>query len=204
VPTPTWNVKRDAFLNGLDEVLKSLPSLTTVPVEKLQEAQAKYRAALDEIGGKEKETTVLLSKIADLEKCKNKDEANAVARKYSTTQEQFEKLVQGAKGTLEKVKQITAAALFAEQAGHPCFPGDGEWPEAMNALEIQEITRESNRVYPRFEHIRVSRAQAALRELDEFLKAEVNAEFLFKLEQELEFPPSIANKEFWHRYLRYV
>lgn len=204
VGTDAWGLQRDVFLAGLGEMIKSLPSPKLVSADKLGEAQSGYQGAIAKIGEKEKEAAVLKQQIADLEKCKDKDEGNAIARKYSTTQEQFEKLVQSAKGALEKVKQITAAALFAEHAGHPCFPADGEWPETMNALQIQEITRQLDRVYPRLEHIRVSRAQAALQELDEFLKAELNAEFLFKLEQDLEFPPNIANKEFWHRYLRYV
>lgn len=204
VGTDAWGLQRDVFLAGLGELIKSLPAPKLVSADKLGEAQNKYQGAIAKIGEKEKEAALLKQQIADLEKCKDKDEGNAVARKYSTTQEQFEKLVQNAKGALERVKQITAAALFAEQGDHPCFPADGDWPEAMNALEIQEIKREMDRVYPRLEHIRVSRAQAALQELDEFLKSEVNAEFLFKLEQDLEFPPNVANKEFWHRYLRYV
>jgi len=204
VGTDAWGLQRDVFLAGLSELIKSLPAPKLVSADKLDEAQNKYQGAIAKIGEKEKEAALLKQQIADLEQCKDKDEGNAVARKYSTTQEQFEKLVQNAKGALEKVKQITAAAVFAEQAGHPCFPADGEWPEALNALQIQEITREGDRVYPRLEHIRVSKAQTALQELDGFLKAEANAEFLFKLEQDLEFPPNIANKEFWHRYLRYV
>ena len=204
VGTDAWGLQRDVFLAGLGELIKSLPAPKVVPADKLKEAQDKYQGAIIKIGEKEKEAAVLKQQIADLEKCKDKDEGNAVARKYSTTQEQFEKLVQSAKNALGKVHQITATALFAEQAGNPCFPGDGEWPEAMNALQIQEVEREGDRLSPRFEHIRVSRAQTALQELTDFLKADANAEFLSKLEQDLEFPPNVANKEFWHRYLRYV
>ena len=189
VGTDAWSLQRDVFLAGLGELIKVLPAPKLVSADKLNEAQTKYQGAIAKISEKEKEAAMLKQQIADLEKCKDKDEGNAVARKYSTAQEQFEKLVQSAKGALEKVKQITAAALFAEQAGHPCFPGDGEWPEAMNALEIQEIKREMDRVYPRLEHIRVSRAQAALQELDEFLKAEVNAEFFIQTRTRIRISP---------------
>jgi len=121
VGTDAWGLQRDVFLAGLGELIKSLPAPKVVPADKLKEAQDKYQGAIIKIGEKEKEAAVLKQQIADLEKCKDKDEGNAVARKYSTTQEQFEKLVQSAKNALGKVHQITATALFAEQAGHPCF-----------------------------------------------------------------------------------
>jgi len=107
VPTSTWSVKRDAFLNGLDELLKSLPGPTSVSADRLREAQDQYQVALKEIAKKENEVNSLKHRVADLEKCKDKAQVRAADRDHSSSHERFEKLVDAAKTALRKLRTAT-------------------------------------------------------------------------------------------------
>jgi hypothetical protein len=213
VPTPTWNVKRDAFLHGLDEVLKALPGLTNVPVEKLKEAQEKYQAALDEIGIKEKEARGLKDKIVDLEKCKDKDEVNAVARKYSSADEEFGRVCDAAKSAVSKLQHATRVAFYWKLRGDEGFePEDADDREAVRTAEsFEEIFSNSffeasnAKIYkPDPAHPRVAKAEKALQELQNFLNDPKDKEFVKRFEDEYQFPASLGNRDFWRKFLTYV
>lgn len=213
VPTPTWNVKRDAFLNGLDEVLKTLPSPSSVPVERLKEAQEKYQAALSEIGTKEKEAQGLKERIADLEKCKDKDEVSNVVRKYSSAEEEFERLCTAAQSALTKLQHATRVALFWQLRGQDFKPDDkDEWEAVRTAESFEEIyagggmflggSRDSYE--PATRHPRVAKAKEALDELASFLSNTKEEGFVERFEDQHQFPASLENRDFWRKFLAYV
>ncbi len=213
VPTPTWNVKRDGFLNGLNEVLKALPGPTNVPVEKLREVQDKYQAALEEIGVKEKEAKSLKDKITDLEKCKDKDEVNDIARRYSSADEEFERICGAAKSAVSKLQHATRVAFYWKLRGDEGFePEDAEDREAVRTAEsFEEVYSNSffetskDRIYkPATTHPRVAKAENALQELQNFLNDPKDKDFVKHFEDEYQFPASLGNKDFWRKFLAYV
>lgn len=213
VPTPTWNVKRDAFLNGLNEVLKALPGLTNVPVEKLKDAEEKYAAALEEIGRKEREAKVLIERISDLEKCKDKEQVNAVARKFSNTDEEFGRLCRAAKSAISKLQHATRVSFYWKLRGDEGFePEDDDDREAVRTAEsFEEIYSNSffetsnARIYkPATAHPRVAKAENALQELQNFLNDPKDKGFVERFEDEYQFPASIGNRDFWRKFLAYV
>jgi hypothetical protein len=205
VPTATWTVKRDAFQGGLDEIIKSLERPGLVSAEELKAAKESYLAAMAEIGNKEKETKALKAQIADLEKCKDREQVNAVNRKYSSDQEQFEKLVGTAKTALQKIGKATAKAVFCDLRGECSFwEGEDEWYYVEEASQLQEIEifhEQNSFCKPKADHIRVKKAQDALRDLDVFFKDESHYDFVAKLEEQFEFPINLGNKEFWGKIL---
>ncbi len=115
VPTATWSVKRDAFLGGLDAVLKSLPGPVSVSAKRLKEAEEKYQAALTEIGDNEKAIRRLKDQIADLEKCKDREQVKVIDRNYSSHQKQFESLIEEARTALDKLCKATRSAMFFQE-----------------------------------------------------------------------------------------
>src|SRR2546430_12943506 len=82
VPTETWNVKRDVFLNDIKDILTSLPKPSLVSSEELAKAQEQYKTAVGEISTKDKEAQKLKEQIADLKKLKDKEQVDAVVRAY--------------------------------------------------------------------------------------------------------------------------
>jgi len=206
VPTATWTVKRDAFLAGLDDVIQTLEKPSVVSAAELKASKEQYQAALAEVGIKEKEAKVLKAQIADLEKCKDKEQVKAVNRTYSNEQEEFVKLVEGAKATLQKIRRATAKTLFCEERGDRfVWEGDGEWDdvrEAEQLLELEVVQDYNRYCKSRAEHIRVAKAKDSLKEIADFLKDERHIDFTAKLEEEHQFPISLSNKEFWHHVLQ--
>lgn len=208
VPTATWNVKRDSFLLGLDELLKALPRPTIVPAEKLKDAQDQYQAALTEIGVRDRDIQSLKSKICDLEKCKDAAQVKTVARKYSSADDNFTQLCRAAAATLDKLRKATRCALyweFREEKYHPS--GDYEWDEVREAESVEEVRvveSEDVHVSSRTEHPRVAKAENALRELDDFLHRPGDSLFADRFKDEHDFPASIGNKDFWGEFLANV
>jgi hypothetical protein len=202
VPTATWTVKRDAFLDGLGEVLGSLEGPTIVPAEMLKAAEERYQAAMTEISIKNKAIEALNNQIHDLEKCKDAEQVKALDRKYSSSQEQFDNLVDAAKTALSKISGVTTSAIFCELRGESCQWSDSlNWGQVHDAKQNQEIDADQNFCTPRKQHIRVGRAQIALSELSRFLENDSNCEFVAKLEKENDLPITLKNREFWQRFL---
>ncbi len=206
VPTATWNVKRDAFLNGLDDVIESLPAPISVPPEKLKDAQNNYQAALEDIGKKEKQIETMKAQVADLEKCKDKEQVGTVARKYSTENEVFEELCTKAQSALSKLQVATRVAMFWTTRGDNYIPKDQyEWDQVRVAAAVDEVCPEEDCCYLNEDHPRVSKALDALSELREFVDdledAESESEFERRFEEENDFPLSLSNKDFWNEFL---
>src|SRR5208283_4032106 len=167
VPTPTWNVKRDAFLKALDSVLMSLPVLGHVTAEKFKEAQEQYQAALAEIAAKGDEVDKLKAHIEDLKKCKDAVQVKKVTKKYSSGEKQFEELCKVTVKALANIQNATVAALFYENRGEDYFPKDEDkWDAVREADDIEEIEVIEHFCKPRDEHPRVKRAKTAIQDLN--------------------------------------
>jgi len=204
VKTARWNVKRDLFLKELPQVLAKLPKPTQVPADKLLEAEQKYDEALKELEADEEKISALNAQIAELKKCKDAVQVKAVTQKYSTSEKEFGGLQQKAQRALEKLQRATRVTLFRELRGDGYFPeGDEEWRDATaaEAVEQVKIHHGENSVASRDDHPRVREAEAALRELKNFLQDEKHANFVIGLEKEQKFPISVSNKDFWNAFL---
>lgn len=207
VPTPTWSVKRDAFLRGLDHLIESLTGPTHVPLEKLKEAEGKYQAALEDIGNKEKEIRALKAQISDLERCKNRDDVNAVVRKYSTADELFGQLCSEAETALDKLQRATRVALYWDMRGDSYVPRHREeWDDVREADAVQEVSMliDQERCDLNSDHPRVRKATKALRLLQKFLHDPKNEKCLERLEEKYDFTFSLDNKDFWAEFLNPV
>ena len=207
VPTPTWNVKRDAFLKGLDDVIKSLLAPTHVPFEKLKAAEDKYQAALEDIGDKEKEIKALKAQISDLERCKNRDEVNAVGKKYSTADEVFKQLCSEAETALDKLQRATQVALYWDMRGDSYVPRHREeWDDVREADAVQEVSMlvDEGRCDLNSDHPRIRKARKALSRLQQFLHDPKNEKPIERLEEQYDFTFSLGSKDFWAKFLTSV
>jgi hypothetical protein len=202
LPTATWNTKRDAFLGRLPRILKSLPSPEMVRRTELKEAQAQYQSALKEIQNKDEQIETLNAKISELEECKDSTDVKKVRRKYSSSDEEFEKLCHDAKRALSKVASATAEAIYWDRRGERYVPADqSEWTDAHEAEAIQEISVDERGCEPDSAHPRVNKAQDAVNNLDDFLSKLKDHTFFEAFEEEHQFPATVSNKEFWDKFL---
>lgn len=205
VATATWSVKRDAFLTGLDDIIKILPKPKQVPLEKLKEAEERYKAAIRDIGDKEKDIKALKAQISDLEKCKDSDQVSAVMRKYSTDDKVFGGLCAKARSALEGLEDATRVALFWSIRDDNYRPKERhEWDKVQEAETMEEIHFDDDFCYANEDHPRVAKALEALGELQDFLCELKNPEFKKRFERENEFPLSVTNKDFWSKFLTYI
>ena len=213
VGTDAWGLQRDVFLAGLGELMKSLPTPKLVSADKLKEAQDKYQGAIGKIGEKEKEAAVLKQQIADLGKCKDKDEVNAVARKYSSADEEFGRVCDAAKSAVGKLQHATRVAFYWKLRGDEGFqPEDNDdWEAVRTAESFEEIfsnrffAASDSKIYePALRHPRVAKAENALQELQNFLSDPKDKDFVKRFEDEYQFPASLGNRDFWRKFLAYV
>jgi hypothetical protein len=202
LPTATWSTKRDVFLRGLPKILKNLPSPEIVQRTELTSIQKQYQAALEEIQNKEQEIEVLDDKVSDLEKCKDATQVRKVLRKYSSSDEEFERLCEDAKRALRRIKTATVEALFWELRGERYILADSEQlAAAQEAESIKEVSLDEHGCEPDTSHPRVSKAEDAVNDLKHFLSKLKDDDFFEAFEEENQFPADVSNKEFWDKFL---
>lgn len=204
VPTATWNVKRDAFLKNLPKLLGKLPKPTRVSAKELEESKAQYQTVLDELSERETEIEALNARIADLEKCKNKEQVRAVTKKHSKADEVFTQLCETAKRKLTKLNSATCCAMYWERKDNPYRPPfESDWDDAKAAEAVEEVRydEDTGTIRAEYDHPRVADAEAAISEVADFLEDPKNEKYLDQFVEEHDFPTSITNKDFWDTYL---
>ena len=200
--TATWTVKRDAFLGKLPHIVRKLPQPDKVERSVLKETEEKYAASMQEVAAKEEQIANLEEQIADLEKCKDQAQVRKVQRKYSSSDEQFEKLCDDAKRALGKLKSATVEALFWDMRGERYVPREPEdWDAVRDAEAINEVSTDERGCEPNTSHKRVSKAQDAVNDLKHFLDTLKDDKFFESFEEEHDFPATVSNKEFWDELL---
>lgn len=202
VPTDGWDDQKDIFLNGLDALIKGLKKPDLVQRAELEKAHVQYKRSLDTINAKDTEIGKLKAQIAELGKQKDAEAVRAVAAKFSSTDEQFEKLRKAASAALGEVKEATRAAIFWENRGDNYIPeSEGDWDNARAAEAIKEVQEYESYIKPCSDHLRVERAQAAVKRLNTFLDKLKDDDFFQRFEEENDFSADLTNKEFWQRHL---
>lgn len=204
VPTSTWNVKRDSFLEGLPELLAKLPKPSKVSAKQLEAAKSQYQVALDEIKHRDTEIQSLKAHVADLEKCKNKEQVRAISNKYTKADELFSHLCETAKKKLGKLESATCSAIYWARKGNPYRPScESDWDDAKEAEAVEEVRydEDTGTIRVEYDHPRVADAEAAIAEVSDFLENPKNEKYLDQFAEDHKFPASITNKDFWSTYL---
>jgi len=203
--TDGWNDQKDIFLNGLDALIKGLKKPDLVQRAEFERAQGQYKRALDTINAKDGKIGKLNAQIAELKKCKDGAQVEAVTAKYSTSEQQFSKLQQQAQNALKRLERATRVTLYWDMMGeHYSAKGDDEWNEVETAKAENEVTiyqGEDACAVLNEENSRVATAKQALNELNDFLNNDKQREFVDDMTEKLQFPIKLSNKEFWRNFL---
>jgi hypothetical protein len=176
-------------------------------VDKLKTLESTYEAARQELLEKNEEIDSLNAQIKDPEACKDAKQVKAVARKYSSLEEEFEEACDRAASTLAEVCSATRCALHWDSRDESYVPdGNDEWKEAGEAEGIKELVIHGGEgCQPNTCHPRVRRAQEALQELERVVRnARLDAAFCSDLEEEHDFPLDVTSKEFWGKFIAHV
>jgi hypothetical protein len=200
--TDGWNDQKDIFLNGLDALIKGIKKPDLVKREELDTAQAKSKRLLDLITAKDGEVGTLKEQIEALKKLKDKEQVAEVARKYSKSDEEFERLRSLAAKALGKLKTATCAALFWELRGDVFRPQTRDDYENIHAAEADKEIYEAGGCYrPNGERILVQNAESAVRELKNFLHNLKDENFFKIFEEEHEYPADLDVQKLWQNQL---
>jgi hypothetical protein len=202
LPTATWSAKRDVFLRKLPRILKKIPRPNHVDRSELIEAENRYKAALQDIDDRDAQIDVLKEKISELEACKDAAQVRKIQRKFSSTDQEFERLCNEAKRVLGRLERATREALFSAMRGERYNPDDrDDQQDARRAEEFDEISIDERGCAPNSSHPRVGKAEDAVNELDRFLEKLNDPEFAEQFEDQHQFTASIRNREFWDKFL---
>lgn len=196
--TARWEVKRDEFLQRFPDLQKQLLPADRVALEKYQEAEAKYKEALQSLAERNDQIAALNRQIDDLKKCKDAREVIEVSRKYDSVADQFDELVGKYARLTKGLPGVVREALFYTWNSINWNPEQDE--RLADAFERDYIVF-SDGYEANTEHPKVQRAWGALEELSRFLSDDGSVDFLAELEEEVDFPPSLTNRDFWREYL---
>ena len=181
-----------------------LPKEEMIPRSKLDEADAKFDSAMDEIDNKNGEIEQLKLVVKELKKLKNKDQVRNVVRKHSTDQERFDAACAKANDALGNLKSATVMALFHSIRGEVYCPrGEDEWEDARSAALTEEVFNPEDGTLVPGSRKSVVAAQDAIEELSSLIRdlEFEESEFAASFEDENDIPLSIRNKEFWGGFL---
>jgi hypothetical protein len=168
----------------------------------VEKVQGQYTYALESIKKKDGEIGKLKNQISDLEKLKDKEQVREVAKKYSTTTEQFDALCEAVKEAFGPLHQITIETIYRDRRGH-VVPLDSreKSDEAVAAEDVKQVVLDERGCTLNTENQKVWDAKRALDELDTFISNIRDNHFLEEFEAENGYLPDVTDKNFWKDHL---
>jgi len=182
-------------------LIKGLKKPDMVKRAEFEKVQEQYKYALESIKKKDGEIQSSKDQIEDLKKLKDKEQVADVARKYSKSDDEFERLRGIAAKALGKLKSATCAALFWD------LRGDGYQPETSDECDNVHAAEADKEIYgdgvyrPNSELMIVGKAENAVRDLKNFLHGLKDEDFFTRFEEENEYPADIGVQKFWQNQL---
>jgi len=208
-----WEVKRDKFIEGISDYLKSYTPLTRISKEQFESIENKYEEAVEEIKSMEEEIAQKNILLEKLENAKDKDEVKEIIYESIESKEQFEQLVKTAKKNLKPLPSIVCEALYYhfrnERLSWPGFGRDFERDQIQHAIEQDFLEEHDDGVGLVEEDPKISNAINALDEVQRFLyKAEEDEELEEEGQRFFEYymdtyghRPKFTSRRFWETHL---
>jgi hypothetical protein len=208
--TAVWENARRDFLEALPTLLTRIAPTNSVPRTKYEKAVTDYEEARSELRLSGEREAVLKTKIAELERCKDKAEVDAVIQQFSSVPEEFERLCQSAKECAASLCDDTVEAVFHEVAQTEIRPGGFhfDWKGIRTAAQKRELKQDDGIVEVNRDHPKVDRFVNAVEAVRRFITgaesfelADEFEQFAERFEEENDYPLEIESRDFWQDYL---
>lgn len=194
-----WNNRKKTFLEKLPAILKALEKPNTVTrteFNKVAKERNEYKREYEKADG---EIATLQKKLSEVSRLKDKQKVAEALRKFSTDDEQFESLVDGASKQLSTLDRVVREALYQSMKGDEFYPGDDWDDDPRTAEEEGFLTRDEREFAPNKDHPKIKKAYAALKALRKFVQ-EPPEGFAEAYENEHDDTFEFENKNFWRRH----
>jgi TIR domain len=194
-----WNSRKEKFLAELPAILKSLKKpavVTRTEFNKIVAERDEYKREYEKADG---EIAKLQKTFSEVSRLKDKQQVARVRRKFSSADEQFESLVDGASKVVAPLDSVVREALYQSLRGEDFYPGDNWGDDPRSAEENGLLTRDDGEFSPNSSHPKIKKALAALHALRQFVE-EPPEGFDAAYEDEHEDTFDFGNRSFWQRH----
>lgn len=201
VNLPRWETKKKKFLKALPNLLAELPESSSVSREIHSTLQSNYDDAMNELVKYEDDIDALKAKIADLKKCKDRKEVEAVEREHSKGLDILHGKFAFLKQKLARLPAIVAYVMYKEHRGELVIFDPGEQRDAE-----RQAASASEEQYLRYNGEEYSlnrndpKIRSALRELEtieSIITNDLAAEDFSAYEEECGYELSLENRRLW-------
>ena len=202
-----WEVKRDKFIEKLEDYITSSEPPSTISIVKYNELEEKYREAIEEIKKSEEDIDKRNEIIDQLKKAKDAEEVESIINSSLDEIETFDKLVKQAKAVLKKLPSIVQEALYYhmrnENLEWPGFGEDYKREEIKEAIEEDYLASTDEIIEVIDEDPKVGAAIKKLNELESFIRQveEESEDFCNYYESKYDHRLHFYSKRFWDAHL---
>lgn len=146
-----WETKRDAFLERLPDILKGLPTKTTIAITEHQKLEEKYKASIRTIAEHESRIAEMQGTIDKLKLVKDKDDVKAIVDEHKSDWDKFQDLTEQFRTAARGLPNIVLETMFKERADGKFVPDSGWgteqlWNRIESAKEHGWLTVDEHRV----------------------------------------------------------
>lgn len=208
--TARWEVKRNVFIEGLNQILSKIPNPQVISFSEHEKLQKKYKESIEEMEVYEKEISALKQVIEELKKCKDADQVQEILMKNSSELEIFQELINNAKTSLSPFPNIVVTAIYRYFTSETelvlnYLEDKYDIQSADNARDNGFLIKDANNtIYSlNLNDPLIKKTITLLEKLHDFIK-EMSADLHGKLEKEANCEISLSNKRFWSHYIREI
>lgn len=201
-----WEMKRDDAIAKIDEQIPKQALPTTVPLQKLKDAETKLAEANDEIRQLEEDLLKTKQILSEVQKLKDKVEVAKVNMASLSTAQVFKQLVDTAVELMSPLPTVVREALYYHFRAEPLpAPRSGftdtedKWDAITSAQERGFLKDVGEGISINTSNPQVHKAEAALTTLSDFVRHDSDMAESFEEENGYQF--SFSLRPFWEQYL---
>ena len=195
--TTRWNRKKEEFVKSLPTLLKTLKPVSVMTGKGLEKLQNELAEARQEAADLDRANEELQRRVEELEKAKDAKAVKAIRKKYSSEDQQFEELVDRAKGAIQELPPVAREAMRIYLRKDYFNPKHEQWGDDVDdALQRDYLIESDNNVELNDDHPDVEAALSAWREFNEFAEGASDG-FVKQFRKEHKKPFNITSLPFW-------
>ena len=198
--TTRWNRKKEKFLEELPGLLKKMKPVALLKGLALKKLKDDLAAAQKEAADLDEQNEELSRELAELRLAKDAKAAEAIRRKYSSEDKQFEELLESARDAITELPAVAREAMRVYLRNEYFNPKAERWgDEVENAVQSDYLSESDNRVELNDDHPEVETAITAWHALTDFVD-EVSEAFKKHYREEHKRPFNLTSVPFWEHH----
>lgn len=206
-PFARWEVKRDKFLEEIEDYISSIEPPITISMEEYKELQKKYEDSIEELKRGEEELEKKKELIEKLKEAKDSEEVKEVFKESLNEIEIFDNLIKNAKVTLSKLPSIVREAIYYyfrdEELKRPGYGEDYRKEDIRKAVEDDYLYDTGTGVRIIENDPKIAKAIEKIRDLGSFIEKtkEESEDFFDYYMGKYDHQLNLYSRRFWDTHL---